>query len=107
MNNFECKRCGKCCKWPGYVRLLTGEAEKIADFLGLELHAFTAEYTVVTADRNNLSLTEKADGSCIFFEDNPPGCAINSVKPKQCRDFPHHWNFPGWQDECEGVKEPL
>ncbi|MFA6717036.1 MAG: YkgJ family cysteine cluster protein [Victivallales bacterium] len=105
MDSFKCKRCGKCCQWAGYVRLRDGEAEKIADFLELELHAFTAEYTRVTADRRNLSLTEKADGSCIFYEDNPPGCAINPVKPEQCRNFPQEWNFPGWRDECAGAEE--
>ena len=104
MKNFECKRCGTCCKWPGYVRLLDGESREIADYLRMDLHFFTSNYTIVTEDRRNLSLTEKNDGSCIFFTDNPPNCAINDVKPKQCRDFPLHWNFENWQEECEGAK---
>lgn len=104
MKNFSCKRCGNCCKWPGYVRLLTNEAEEIADFLGMELHYFTGKYTIVTADRRNLSLIEKDDGSCIFYNENPPGCAINPVKPQQCRDFPYRWNFPGWEKECRGAE---
>ena len=107
MTNFKCKRCGACCKWFGYVRLLDGESEEIADFLELEPHFFTAKYTILTTDRRNLSLIEKNDGTCIFFNDNPPGCAINPVKPKQCRNFPCYWNFPGWQDECEGAKDLL
>lgn len=107
MKNFECKRCGTCCKWSGYVRLLAGEIEEIANFLGLELHVFTSKYTIVTADRRNLSLIEKENGSCIFFIDEPAGCAINPVKPKQCRDFPHHWNFENWQEECESAKDLL
>jgi uncharacterized protein len=104
MKNFKCKRCGTCCKWSGYVRLLDEEIEEIANFLGLELHFFTSKYTIVTADRRNLSLIEKEDGSCIFYSDDPAGCAINPVKPKQCSDFPYHWNFENWQDECEGAK---
>jgi len=104
MKNFTCKRCGTCCRWSGYVRLQDGEAEEIADYLGLELHFFTSKYTKVTEDRRNLSLIEKEDGSCIFFIEDPVGCAINSVKPKQCRDFPYRWNFENWQEECEGAK---
>jgi Fe-S-cluster containining protein len=105
MKDFKCKRCGTCCKWPGYVRLLEGEVEDIAGFLDLELHFFTDKYTTITADRRNLSLIENEDGSCIFFEDNPPRCKINPVKPQQCRDFPYRWNFPGWQNECEGAEK--
>ena len=73
MKNFKCKRCGACCKWSGYVRLLDGESEEIANFLGLEQHFFTSKYTIVTADRRNLSLIEKEDGSCIFFHWRPGG----------------------------------
>ncbi|MDD5728047.1 MAG: YkgJ family cysteine cluster protein [Victivallales bacterium] len=102
MGKFICKRCGKCCTWPGYVRLNTDEVETIATFLGMEAQHFTAGYTRLTADRRNLSLTEKADGSCIFYTAEPPGCAINPVKPRQCRDFPEYWNFPGWEHECGG-----
>lgn len=104
MKNFSCKRCGTCCKWPGYVRLLENEADEIAEFLEMELHYFTSKYTIVTADRRNLSLIEKDDGSCIFYNDDPPGCVINPVKPQQCRDFPYRWNFHGWEDECQGAK---
>lgn len=104
MTDFKCKRCGACCKWSGYVRLLGDESEYIANFLELELHFFTAQYTVLTRDRRNLSLIEKANGNCIFFNDDPPGCAINPVKPKQCRNFPHQWNFADWQSGCEGAK---
>jgi hypothetical protein len=32
-------------------------------------------------------------------------CVINAVKPQQCRDFPNHWNFPGWRTVCEAVPE--
>ena len=28
------------------------------------------------------------------------GCRINPVKPRQCRDFPNKWNFPGWRELC-------
>jgi len=33
--SFKCRRCGNCCKWPGYVRLFSFEVEQIAEFLNL------------------------------------------------------------------------
>ena len=103
-NLFECRRCGTCCKWEGYVRLTENEIDLIADFLGLDVMEFTRKYTVLTEDRRNLSLIEKDDGSCIFYNATRPGCDINAVKPLQCRNFPLIWNFPGWEQLCQGKK---
>lgn len=38
------------------------------------------------------------DGACMMLAEG--GCRINPVKPRQCRDFPNKWNFPGWRDLC-------
>lgn len=38
------------------------------------------------------------DGACMMLTKD--GCRINPVKPRQCRDFPNKWNFPGWRDLC-------
>ena len=105
---FLCRRCGTCCRWPGSVKLRQEEIEAIAGFLGISDEEFTSGYTRLSPDRQCLSLNERADGSCIFLETAPDGlttCSIAPVKPCQCRDFPEHWNFPGWQDECPGVFE--
>ncbi len=99
---FKCARCGNCCRWRGYVRLKEDEIEKIAVFLNMSELDFTDRYTELTADRRNLTLIENEVGHCIFFEDNPPACRIEPVKPQQCRDFPLKWNFPGWEKECAG-----
>jgi Fe-S-cluster containining protein len=104
ITDFKCGRCGTCCKWSGYVRLREGELEDIAAFLEMAPHEFAEKYTVLTRDRRGLSLIEREDGSCIFFEDSPPVCLINAVKPQQCRDFPLRWNFPGWEKECAGAQ---
>jgi len=104
MKNFECSRCGTCCTWPGYVRLTPDETEKIAQFLNIDISDFTTNYTDLTADRRNLTLKEKNNGSCIFYKPNPPECLINNVKPKQCVNFPLIWNFEGWEDLCEGAE---
>jgi uncharacterized protein len=104
-NSFQCARCGTCCKWPGYVRLQDNEIANIADYLGLDIHKFTEQYTELTLDRRNLTLIEKENGSCIFFHDTS-GCTINSVKPEQCINFPIKWNFEGWEKICKGNRMP-
>ena len=83
--------------------LAQGEPERIAEFLGLRLDTFMKRYTRLTEDRQRLSLVEKDDCSCIFL-DPEAGCEINDAKPRQCRDFPHHWNFEGFEDICAGMQ---
>ena len=99
--DFQCARCGNCCKWPGYVRISAEETAQIAAFLEMTVQAFTDEYTILTSDRRGLSLIEKDDRHCIFYVE-PPACRIEPVKPQQCRNFPLKWNFEGWDKECGG-----
>ena len=103
---FECKRCGNCCRWSGYVRIDSSEIDAIAAFLGFSSEEFIAKYTRLTADRSGLSLLENPDGSCPYLVDSPegPACRLQAVKPRQCCDFPLKWNFPGWEKECAGGK---
>jgi len=104
LTTFECRRCGSCCCWHGYVRLTAAEPDAIAELLKMDVSAFIEKYTILTADRSGLSLLERPDGSCIFLEEN--SCRIQAAKPAQCRDFPLKWNFPGWEKECCGwIKE--
>ena len=106
---FECKRCGNCCRWPGYVRLGADEIDAIAAFLGVKAGDVIASSTRLTGDRTGLSLLENPDGSCPYLYETPEGaaCRIQQVKPRQCRDFPLKWNFPGWEKECAGGRELL
>ncbi len=100
---FRCLRCGNCCRWPGAVRVGEAEIDAIAAFLGMSTGRFLEECTTLLPDRSGLSLTEKADGSCRFLEEGDPArCGIDPAKPAQCRRFPEHWNFPGWERECAG-----
>lgn len=95
-----CRRCGACCRWPGYVRLTAGDADAIAGHLGLEPRDFIEQYAAITEDRRSLTLIERPDGGCIMLTgDNL--CRINSVKPRQCRDFPERWRFPGFEVLCQ------
>ena len=101
---FDCRRCGNCCRVPGYVRLRAGEVEAAARHLGLSVDAFTRDFTRLTADRRGLSLTEKENGECVFLTAEG-ACGIQPVKPAQCRDFPHRWHFDGYESVCRGAQE--
>jgi hypothetical protein len=96
---YVCTRCGNCCRWPGYVRVTAAEVDEIARFLGLSTFDFIQQYTMLTRQRDGLSLIEGADKACIFL-DAEGDCRINPVKPQQCIDFPNGWNFPGFRTEC-------
>jgi Fe-S-cluster containining protein len=106
VTDFVCRRCGNCCRPTGYVRLEPDEVEAIAAFLGLPIPAFTEAYTRLTADRRQLSLKERQDGSCIFLQSDNT-CLINDAKPRQCRTFPLGWSFPGYERLCEACRPPL
>lgn len=106
MRTFQCRRCGNCCRVAGYVRLAPGEAEQLASFLELDVRAFTDGYTRLTQDRGGLSLTEQADGSCVFLSGQGL-CRVEEVKPRQCRRFPLHWRFEGHERICLGAKADL
>lgn len=100
---FQCARCGACCRWEGPVRVTDEEINAIAAFLGIAPEDFIRGFTYLTPDRRGLSLLEKEDGSCLYYDEEAHRCLINDVKPKQCRDFPLQWNFPGWEKLCKGA----
>lgn len=101
---FKCLKCGNCCRVPGYVHLRSGEAEAMGAHLGIPVDRFMAVYTRLTANRQGLSLNERADASCVFLTDDGT-CRINDVKPQQCRDFPEGWNYPGYEQVCPSHDE--
>jgi Fe-S-cluster containining protein len=83
---FRCTRCGHCCTGaPGYVWVSDEELAAIAEFRG-ESAAETKAVYAYWADRG-LSLREKANGDCIFY-DRAQGCTIYPVRPRQCRTWP-------------------
>ena len=100
---YQCARCGNCCRWPGYVLLEPEEVTVLARHLALAVEDFTARYTRVPANRWGLSLVEKEDGSCVFLSEEN-GCGVQEVKPQQCRDFPQHWNFNGFEALCHATR---
>lgn len=95
---YECDRCTACCRWPGEVRLDDGSIARIAAFLGMPEYQFIQQHTRLTEDRRGLALQDKPNGECVFLRGGD--CAIQPVKPRQCREFPNLWNFPGFEKVC-------
>lgn len=83
------------------MRLTDAEITRIATHLGLSEADFIARHTRLRADRKGLSLLEKPNGECEFLVGNE--CAIQPVKPQQCRDFPNLWNFPAFEKVCHAI----
>jgi Fe-S-cluster containining protein len=98
---YECQRCTACCRWPGQVRLTDAEIARMAAFKGMSQRAFIQQFTRLRRDRQGLALMDKPNGECIFLEGND--CAVQPVKPQQCRDFPNLWNFPGFEKVCKAL----
>lgn len=78
----------------------------MAALLGIDAYAFTARYARLTANRRDLVLLDREDGACIFLTAEGR-CRVQAVKPKQCRDFPWNWNYPGSEARCEGMQAAL
>ena len=97
----ECQRCTACCRWPGQVRLSEAEITRLAAFKGLGENEFIQQFTRLRWDRGGLALKEQPDGACIFLEGE--NCAVQPVKPQQCREFPNLWNFPGFEKICHAI----
>ncbi len=97
----ECQRCTACCRWPGQVRLTDAEITRIAAFLKISEYDFIQRYMRLRSDRRGLVLQDQSDGACIFLEGD--SCAIQSVKPQQCRDFPNLWHYPGAEQFCHAI----
>jgi Fe-S-cluster containining protein len=95
---YECQRCTACCRWPGLVRVSEEEIRARAEHLGMDEREFIHQHTRLCPDRRGLSLTERPDGTCVFLDGRD--CRVQAVKPRQCRDFPNGWNFPGFQKHC-------
>jgi Fe-S-cluster containining protein len=99
--HYECVRCTECCKWPGQVKLNEPEISRLAAHVGLSEFDFIQKFTRLRADRSGLALMDKPNGECVFLEGRD--CAVQPVKPQQCRDFPNGWNFPGFEKICRAV----
>lgn len=88
--NFRCTGCGNCCTGaPGVVWVNEEELRAIADFLGKTIGEVRLMHTRVMGNR--VSLTEYANGDCVYFDGATRRCTIYPVRPPQCRSWPF-WN---------------
>jgi len=83
------------------VAFKPGEIEAMAAFKQLSEDEFIQAYTRLRRDRQGLALAEKENGECIFLEGHD--CSVQPVKPRQCRQFPNLWNFPGFEKQCHAI----
>ncbi len=87
--SFSCTQCGNCCSGPpGYVWTTKEEIAQIAKHLGRPDGTLAKEHLRRVGLK--YSLTEKANGDCVFLErkDGKSGCSIYDVRPLQCRTWP-------------------
>jgi len=83
------------------VRLSGEEITRLAAYKGLSEPDFIEQFTRLRWDRGGLALKEHEDGACVFLEGE--SCAVQPVKPQQCREFPNLWNFPGFEKICHAI----
>lgn len=99
-----CKECGgKCCIGEGFVFVSVEEANRIANFLGMDLVSFGKKYLRKIGYKYALIETK---AECVFLGSNFR-CKIYEVRPKNCATFPF-WdvfkeNPDGAFRECIGV----
>lgn len=84
---FSCTSCGNCCTGePGVVWVYDQDIEAIAAHLDKPVGEIRLFHTRQVGNR--LSLTEFANGDCVFFNPSTRGCTIYPVRPTQCRTWP-------------------
>ena len=83
------------------MRISDAEITRLAEFKGVSEFEFIQNCTRLRANRAGLALQEKANGECLFLDGN--NCAVQNVKPQQCRNFPNLWNFPGLEKTCHAI----
>lgn len=115
--NFECQRCGACCKHvPTGIPLLIKDVERISSSLKLNTDQFIEKYCILKFyDINEVERSffvpvlylKTYDKVCPFYlKDN---CSINSIKPYYCQSAPfisiifqHEEIFSFYKKKCKG-----
>ena len=97
---FSCQQCGICCRWEGHVLLTEEDIAQLAAVMEISEEVFIGSYTVLAANRRQLSLAEHPDGRCVFLVENQ--CRYYAARPSQCRTFPHAWRVA---EGCPALEE--
>ncbi|MBI3467841.1 MAG: YkgJ family cysteine cluster protein [Planctomycetes bacterium] len=100
---FSCTRCGACCTGaPGFVWVSSAEIAEIAAFLEESVDELGRTYVRMVGTA--LSLIEKPNGDCVFYDRHAKACTIYPVRPRQCRSWPF-WESnvrteQAWEETC-------
>lgn len=107
-DEFECLRCGHCCKGSGVVDIGEAEADRMAAHLGMKRRDFLDSYAVEAGEgRWWLKDQNNEERWCIFLEIDAEGlygCRVNPAKPDQCASFPSGWRNPDSLRTCAGLR---
>lgn len=104
---FECHRCGNCCRGDGFVDMTEQDIAAAAAHLSLTREAFLAEYCLPGSDGYILRDQDDEAQSCIFLtvdERGLSGCRIHAAKPSQCSAFPFQWRPRNVLSFCDGMR---
>ncbi|MCL2609774.1 MAG: YkgJ family cysteine cluster protein [Treponema sp.] len=89
--HFSCTRCSDCCRHEGgFVFLSEADLDRLAERFGIEYGEFVqtwCRWVPYTPGRRRLSLREKANLDCIFWQEGS-GCLVYEERPLQCKTFP-------------------
>src|SRR5262249_11903908 len=104
VSEFECHRCGNCCRGDGDVVLTADDAARLAAELGLGASEFLARFTRARED-GAICLIDQGDAlrSCVFLTAENT-CRVHAVKPAQCRGFPMKWRPADALEICAGLR---
>lgn len=102
---FSCTQCGYCCsEEPGFVFLSEDDLKALSNHLSLTQDQFIEQYCRIVnmGTFSLISLTEKKNHDCIFFES---GCTVYEARPVQCSTYPF-WasvvdSKESWEEESE------
>ena len=105
---FQCHRCGNCCRGDGFVEITERDADRAAAALGIDTERFLDDYCQYSGTfPTHLKDQEDELISCIFlFQDDQGlyGCQIHEAKPTQCAGFPFEWRPRDVLQFCEGMR---
>ena len=115
-SQFECGRCGQCCKGEGIVRFGPAMADQMARVFGLKRSQFIKQFAIVTGPGQYWLQDRQVDSPhpgeppelwCVFLQRTPDGlygCRLYQAKPDQCRQFPAKWRNPDSVKTCLGLR---
>ena len=115
--DFECLRCGNCCKGDGLVTIGRRELRAMAAEMRLTPEEFVEEYAIRTGPGRWILRDKWVDTGhpgaprreqwCILLDREPDGryrCRVNEGKPDQCRSFPARWRNQDSLRSCAGLR---